>query len=136
MKKIILHLLFFGIILNLTTILPACRNDSAGRKQDEKSSMTVTELKQKIRDKEDIVILDVRLDEELTGPLGHIDGIVHIPLQELKQRLHELDGYKAKEIAVICRSGSRSNTATGFLRNNGFDAVNVEGGMIEYNRVK
>lgn len=108
-------------------------NISACAQQDEKGTMTVTELKSKLNDTS-VVILDVRLLDELSGPLGHIDGLVHIPLQELKTRMHELDQYKDKEIAVVCRSGNRSNTATSMLRANGFNAKNVEGGMIEYRK--
>jgi rhodanese-related sulfurtransferase len=44
--------------------------------------------------------------------------------------------YKDKEIAVICRSGNRSHYATEALNKNGFNAKNVLGGMLEYNRIK
>jgi rhodanese-related sulfurtransferase len=123
MKNIFLYPFIFLVIINLT----ACAQ------QDEKGSMTVKELNEKLKDTS-IVLLDVRTEEELTGPLGHIEGIIHIPLQELKQRIHELDKYSDKEIAVICRSGNRSGTATGILKTSGFNAVNVEGGMIEYRK--
>ena len=128
MRKLYFYLLpLVLLIINLT----ACAQ------QGERHSMTVSELRDKLNDKDsNFVLLDVRTDEELTGPLGHIDGIIHIPLQELKQRITELSKYNDKEIAVICRSGNRSNTATGFLRMNGFDAVNVEGGMTEYRRTE
>lgn len=123
MKKIILIPFLILTIINLT----ACTQ------QEEKGSMTVKELNEKLKDP-NIVLLDVRTEEELSGPLGHIDGIVHIPLHELKERLNELDKYSDKEIAVICRSGNRSGTATSILKSNGFNAVNVEGGMIEYRK--
>ncbi|MFO7444819.1 MAG: rhodanese-like domain-containing protein [Ignavibacteriaceae bacterium] len=125
MKKIIPYLIL--IIVSVTIYLTAFTQE-----KDEKSGMTVSELKQMQNDS--LVILDVRTEEELTGPLGHIDGIVHIPLQELKMRISELDKYTGKKVAVICRSGNRSSTATGFLRQQGFDAHNVEGGMIEYRK--
>lgn len=56
------------------------------------------------------------------------------PIQELKARIHELDEYKDKEIAVICRSGNRSGRAVKILRPLRFKAENVIGGMIQWNR--
>ena len=51
---------------------------------------------------------------------------------ELEKRLGELNEFKDKDIAVICRSGRRSGTATDLLVKNGFYAVNVLGGMLQY----
>ena len=79
-----------------------------------------------------LVILDVRNPYELEQYLGHIDGVINIPVQELEKRISELDEYKDRDIAVICRSGVRSVTATNILLQYGFKAVNVEGGMIRY----
>lgn len=101
---------------------------------DKNSAITVDELKNKINNNEDVVILDVRMENELSGPLGQIDNVINIPVQELEERIDELNLYKNKEIEVICRSGNRSHYATIFLNNNGFKARNVLGGMIEYRR--
>lgn len=102
--------------------------------EKENPSMSISELKEEIKTNKNLVILDVRTEEELKGPLGHIEGVVHIPVQELKSRISELDKYSDKEIAVICRTGNRSGVATQILRLNGFDAKNVLGGMVEYRR--
>ena len=102
--------------------------------QDKDSIMTVQELKKLMKDDSTLVILDVRTPAELVGPLGKIDNVINIPIQELEIRIGELSEYKDKEIAVICRSGNRSNTGTRILRANGFDAKNVLGGMIEYRK--
>ncbi len=80
-----------------------------------------------------IIVLDVRTPEEYTGPLGHIDKSVLIPVQELETRLGELERYKDKRILVICRTGRRSATATDLLTKHGFEAYNVEGGMQRWN---
>ncbi len=97
------------------------------------NSITVQELKNQIKNDSDLVILDVRTPEELKGPLGHIDGIINIPVQQLAGRVNELDKYKDKEIAVICRTGHRSSMGTKILLNHGFTKVeNVEGGMTAY----
>ena len=102
--------------------------------QDKDSIMTVQELKKLMKDDSTLVILDVRTPAELVGPLGKIDNVINIPIQELESRVGELIKFKDKEIAVICRSGNRSNTGTRILRANGFDAKNVLGGMIEYRK--
>ena len=79
-----------------------------------------------------LVILDVRNKKELSDSLGHIEGVINIPVQVLASRIHELDKYKNDEIAVICRSGRRSSIATKLLLKNGFNAENVLGGMEKY----
>ncbi|NWF88816.1 MAG: rhodanese-like domain-containing protein [Ignavibacteriaceae bacterium] len=102
--------------------------------QSNDSTMTIDELKKMMEVDSTVVILDVRTPEELVGPLGKLDKVINIPIQELERRLNELIPFKEKEIAVICRSGNRSNFGTSILRSNGFKAKNVLGGMIEYRR--
>jgi len=102
--------------------------------QDKDSTMTVQDLKKLMKDDSTLVILDVRTPAELVGPLGKIDNVINIPIQELENRAGELREYKDKEIAVICRSGNRSNTGTKILREQGYKAKNVLGGMIEYRK--
>lgn len=94
--------------------------------------MSVTELKEKLPTDTTLVLLDVRTPQELVGPLGKIDGVINIPLQEIEGRLNELEEYKDKQIVVICRVGSRLGIATKILLKNGFNAINVLGGMTEY----
>ena len=78
-------------------------------------------------DNSEYYFLDVRTMSE------HADGAIPktdcIPLQEIGQRLNELNDYKNKKIIVYCRSGNRSGKATKILRENGFDAINLIGGM-------
>ncbi len=97
------------------------------------NSITVKELKTQIQNDSDLVILDVRTPEELKGPLSHIDGVINIPVQQLENRVDELDKYKDRKIAVICRTGHRSGIGTKILLKHGFTKVeNVEGGMTAY----
>ena len=73
---------------------------------------------------DDGILLDVREDDEWTA--GHAPAAVHLPMSELAARLDEVpDG----PLYVICRSGGRSARATEYLNANGWDAVNVVGGM-------
>ncbi|MGW5050805.1 rhodanese-like domain-containing protein [Actinokineospora sp. NPDC004072] len=69
-------------------------------------------------------LLDVREPDEWAA--GHAPGAVHIPMGELAGRLDELPD---APLHVICRSGGRSARVTAYLNANGWDAVNVEGGM-------
>jgi rhodanese-related sulfurtransferase len=70
-------------------------------------------------------VLDVREDYEWEA--GHIDGAVHIPLDQLPERLEELD--PDEDVYIICRTGGRSARATAWLVGRGYSATNVSGGM-------
>lgn len=99
---------------------------------DPKTSISVSELKERYGKDTTLIILDVRMPQELTSELGQIKGVINIPLQLLAQEVTKLEKYRKKEIAVICRSGNRSRSATKFLLEKGFNAKNVPGGMIKY----
>lgn len=81
-----------------------------------------------------VVLLDVRTREEYNNELGHVAHSMLIPLQELKQRVSELEPYKLNTIIAICRSGNRSGSAAELLTQHGFMARNMEGGMILWNK--
>jgi rhodanese-related sulfurtransferase len=73
----------------------------------------------------DARVLDVREPDEWDA--GHIAGALHIPLADLPGRVDELpDG---ESIYVVCRIGGRSARAVAWLVRNGYDAVNLDGGM-------
>lgn len=93
--------------------------------------ISMNEFQDKILDQKTIV-LDVRTEEEYFGPLGHIEGAILIPINELENRLVELDEYRDKTIYVVCRSGNRSGFGKDILNNNNFDAINVDGGMLQW----
>lgn len=80
------------------------------------------------------VLLDVRTKAEYEGTanpnFGTLKGALNIPLQELTQRLPELEKYKGKEILVFCSHSHRSPQAAYILTQHGFDkVVNMSGGM-------
>ncbi len=77
---------------------------------------------------ENAIVIDVREDKEIAQ--GRIPNAKHIPLGQLKNRLNELEKFKAKPVIVACRSGHRSAGACGILTQNGFtDVYNLAGGM-------
>lgn len=96
-------------------------------------NIKIADVQKKINAKNNILLLDVRTATEFEGPLSHIAGAVLLPIQELEQRVDELNEHKEKEIIVICRSGNRSQTGTRILISHGFNAVNMLGGMKAWN---
>jgi rhodanese-related sulfurtransferase len=77
---------------------------------------------------DDLHVLDVR--EQLEWDHGHIDGAQHIPLSELGQRTDEVP--RDKQLLVVCAIGGRSAQVVAWLARNGLDAVNLEGGLMEW----
>ncbi len=77
---------------------------------------------------ENQVILDVRSPKELEA--GSIPGNINIPIDELRDRLGELD--RDKEYLVYCRVGLRGYLACRILTHNGFKCRNLTGGYKTY----
>lgn len=78
-----------------------------------------------------VTMLDVRTSEEFNS--GHIDGFKNIPVDELRERLEEIE--KNKPVYLICQSGLRSYIASRILEGNGFDTYNFSGGFRFYDSV-
>ncbi len=95
-------------------------------------NITPEELQQRLKNGEDVTLLDVREDHEFRA--GHIEGSFHIPLGQVLQRYRELN--PDKEAVVICRSGNRSRLACEWLSEKGFDVLNLEGGLIRWNKTQ
>jgi rhodanese-related sulfurtransferase len=91
---------------------------------------SASEVSERMND-DSVVLLDVRTPQERNHK--HIKGSLHIPLNELSQKLKMLEKYRQKEIICYCHSGSRSFITTNLLTKNGFQAANMKGGMIEWN---
>lgn len=88
-----------------------------------------SELKQLLKKKKDYEFIDVRTPFEFNS--NKIKGFKNIPLQQLKQRLDELE--QEKHIVVLCQSGMRSNRAAKILKKRGFpNVINVRGGIVTY----
>lgn len=87
------------------------------------------ELENKLKDNDEIVVLDVR--EEAEYVFNHIPEALSIPLGDLENRMDELN--KENTIYVICRTGNRSDLAAQKLDENGFSKVfNVIPGMSQW----
>lgn len=78
-----------------------------------------------------VVILDVRTPGEFRR--GHFDGAVNIPVDELRERMDEIE--RGKPLYVNCQSALRSYIACRILSQNGFDCYNLAGGYRLYDVV-
>ena len=76
----------------------------------------------------EVTVLDVR--EPIEWRYGRIDGALHIPLHDLPERRDEVpeDG----TVLVVCKVGGRSAQVTNYLLAQGRDAVNLDGGMLDW----
>lgn len=70
-------------------------------------------------------LIDVREDDEWNS--GHAAGAVHIPVNEIPERLDELDS--SRDIYFICKGGGRSSRTASYVEQaKGWSVINVEGG--------
>ncbi|VTT01356.1 coenzyme A disulfide reductase [Streptococcus lutetiensis] len=78
------------------------------------------------------LLLDVRTKAEVLN--GHFENSINIPLDELRERLSELDS--SKEYIISCHSGLRSYIGERILKQNGFKVKNLDGAYHLYSTVK
>ena len=78
-----------------------------------------------------VTLLDVRNKIEYEN--NHMDGFINIPLNELRNRLPELD--KSKPVYATCQMGLRGYVACRMLSQHGFQAYNLSGGTRLYNSI-
>jgi len=92
---------------------------------------TALELKQKLSDGEDFLLLDVRTLEE--HALARVEPSLLVPLHELAERLEELETWRDREVICLCHHGIRSAQACMYLTSRGFSRVrNLNGGIDAY----
>ena len=68
-------------------------------------------------------LVDVRTDEEWAS--GRIPGSLHVPMDQVVARFEEV----GNRVLVVCAVGGRSARVTQYLRGQGREALNVEGGV-------
>ena len=94
------------------------------------AEITPTEFVERRSRGESLTLLDVREEWELN--VASVPDVIHIPMGEVADRLGELD--RGREVVVLCRSGRRSLQVANFLQQNGFQAVNLAGGILAWSR--
>ena len=69
------------------------------------------------------MLLDVRTEREWAE--ARIPGAVHVPMDQLTERLHEV----GDRVVCVCAVGARSARVAQFLSAQGYEAVNLDGGI-------
>ncbi len=131
----------FLFLIPFTLLIASCggnlsnlsMNSDPGKSEVQLPEITVQELKSLIDNDERPFILDVR--EEWEYSTVNLDGHL-IPLNQLTDRLSELDAYREDDLIVVhCRSGARSAKAVTFLHSFGLiNAKNLRGGVLAWSR--
>jgi rhodanese-related sulfurtransferase len=75
-----------------------------------------------------VVLLDVREHDEWQR--GHAPGAQHIPMGDVPARMAEID--TEAQLFVVCHAGGRSQRVAQYLARNGYEPVNVAGGMLAW----
>lgn len=133
-KRIIPVILIVGV---LAGIFAACgsRSENNGIKQEDEMKgeyhkITAEEAKERMDSQEDIIILDVRTQEEYEE--SHIPGAIVIPNETIGREMPEQLPDADQEILVYCRSGSRSAQAAKKLVEAGYTWIYDFGGIMDW----
>ncbi|MGY0837560.1 rhodanese-like domain-containing protein [Aerococcus urinaeequi] len=91
-------------------------------------SISMSAFEQKWQN-EKLPLVDVREINEWEN--GHLNGAIHVPLSNLSAEKNKLD--KKQTYYVMCHSGARSAKACQQLTQEGYDVINVKGGISAWN---
>lgn len=83
---------------------------------------------------EDAVVLDIRDKKDFAT--GHLVDAVNIPYSSLAERMGELDPFKKRPLILVCKTGQTVSMAGKMLREKGFNALRMSGGMMEWTNQK
>lgn len=121
---------FLVLLLTITlTTLVGCSTKSDSSVTSYKT-INAKEAKEMMDQNKDVVILDVRTEEEYDT--GHIKGALLIPDNEIKEKAEEILTDKSATILVYCRSGRRSAGAAKVLSELGFTNIYDFGGINDW----
>ena len=115
-QKAMLALALLGLVAFLPRLIGSIRKGDM---------LSIDKLKQKMDEGEDFLLLDVRTSEDYNGEQGHIAGSMLLPLEQLDQRIDEINDYAEKTVVCICRTDRKSSKAVQILAENGFADVHV-----------
>lgn len=132
-KTIIFFLCLFSLIF--FTSCNSTNQESSAPEALPKDTISYTKITpeeaKKIMDNEDnIIILDVRTQEEFDS--GHIEGAILLPYDQISEKASEILPDKDQTILVYCRSGNRSKTASETLISMEYTKVYDFGGIIDW----
>jgi rhodanese-related sulfurtransferase len=100
-----------------------------------KFRITTQDLKAFLDRGDDILVLDVRTADDFIGDGGHIPGARNLPVEELGQRMEELEAWRDRPLAVLCRTNKKSAKAATQLRAQGFtNVLLIDDGMAGWSK--
>ncbi len=112
-----------AILAALVTALIVFEGQRGGK------ALTLHELTRLVN-KDEAVVVDIRETKEFKE--GHIVDAIHLTHQKLASRLSELEKHKSKLVVVVDKVGQHSGAAVKTLKENGFNANRMQGGMAEW----
>ncbi len=94
--------------------------------------MDVAELDRCKQQGKAFTLLDVRQASELA--MASVPGALHVPMNQVPNRVNYEPAPLTPDapIVVVCKMGGRSAQVTAWLNRNGYDAVNLDGGMLAW----
>jgi len=115
------------ILVSILAVLVAALVFVEGQKGG--SSLSHFEVTRLLND-DQAIILDVRDKKDYSD--GHIVDAIHIPYAKLADRLSELEKHRSKTIIVVDKMGQHTGSAGKTLKEKGFTASRLQGGMVEW----
>ncbi len=101
------------------------------------AEVSVQALMAELQNGADLLLLDCR--ELYEYQMVHIPNALHIPMDEIPRRMHEIidrSANKTRPLVVYCASGMRSYGVTHYLNQNGFTARNLSGGVTRWQMMR
>jgi rhodanese-related sulfurtransferase len=106
-----------------------------GQSQPAGVLLSQQELMQRMQNKDDLLLIDVRTAGEFA--MGHVPGAVNIPHTDLADRLGDVRPHHGQDIIVYCESGRRADMAKRLLRQAGLDRIrHLDGDMLAWRQAK
>ncbi len=106
-------------LIAATALLPRM----VGRFKEKPNFITSSELNERLKRTPEPVVIDVRTQEEFTGPLGHIPGARNLALRDLLADVALVSVKPDAPIVLVCKTDKRSARAASALREAGFAQV-------------
>lgn len=121
-----LYALPFLLALTLAALLVLA---GTARAEDTRARVVAPdELEAVIAEPDGPVLLDVRTQEEWEA--GRVPGALHIPIQELPERLAELEPWRERGVVAYCERGPRAERSLDVLRDAGFEKIGILDGSM------
>ena len=124
-------LIILFVVIAITIMFTGCTKMEKRQTGTETAYKKISAKEAKeIIESEDVIILDVRTQEEYNE--GHIENSVLLPVNDISSKAEEILTDKDAKILVYCRSGNRSATASKQLIKMGYTNVYDFGGIISW----